>query len=68
MRRSNAPGTPTPPPRSWPARPRRGPLDRREDRERQGVHVDVVDQLIGGVGLEEPVQKQRAGRVGTGLA
>ena len=46
----------------------RGPLDRREDRERQHVHVDVLDQLFGGVGLEEPVQVQRAGRVGTGLA
>ena len=31
------------------------------------MHVDVLDQLVGGVGLEEPVQVQRAGRVATGL-
>ena len=47
---------------------RRGPLDRREDRERQRVHVDVLDQLVGSLGLEEPVHVQRAGGVGTGLA
>ena len=40
---------------------RRGTLDRREDRERQGVHVDVFDQLVGCLGLEEPVRVQCAG-------
>ena len=46
----------------------RSSLDRREDRERQPVHVDVLDQLVGGTGLEKPVHVQRAGRVGAGLA
>ena len=46
----------------------RGRLDRRQDVERQGVHVDVFDQLVGGVGFEKPVHVQRAGRVGTRLA
>ena len=42
----------------------RGPFHRGADRERQGVQgVDVLDQLVGDVGLEEPVHVQRAGLV-----
>ena len=46
----------------------RGPFHRGADRERQGVHVDVLDQLVGDVGLEEPVHVQRAGLVPVGFA